>query len=153
MKEPKERKIYSEGELMGAYVLSGRVFEIFPSYPLSLRGYCLRSLECAEGACIVRRPSYMHHPPIAILLRESTPSTLYLHSLFCINPFVLALIFLQFLLRVYACTISRTPSYIRVGSTVDGEKKEELEIRREHEKKRREEGDRERDKESTKSRG
>lgn len=50
-------------------VLSGRVFGIFPSYPLSLHGYCLRSLECAEGACIVRRPSYMHHPPTTTLLR------------------------------------------------------------------------------------
>lgn len=69
-------------------------------------GYCLRSLECAEGACIVRRPSYMHHPPIAVILSESTPSTLYLHSLFCVNPFVLALIFLQFLLRMYARTTS-----------------------------------------------
>lgn len=48
--------------------MSGRVFGIFPSYPLSLHGYCLRSLECVEGACIVRRPSYMHHPPIDILL-------------------------------------------------------------------------------------
>jgi len=37
---------------------------------------------------------------------ESTPSTLYLHSLFCANPFVLALVLLQFLLRVYARTIS-----------------------------------------------
>lgn len=44
-------------------VLSGRVFGIFPPYPSSLHGHCLRSLECAEGACIVRRPSYMHHPP------------------------------------------------------------------------------------------
>lgn len=80
-------------------------------YPFT--GYCLRSLECAEGACIVRRPSYMHHPPIAVLLSESTPSTLYLHSLFCVNPFVLALIFLQFLLRVYARTTSHPFVYSR----------------------------------------
>lgn len=99
------KKIY-RGEPTSVHVLSGRVFGIFPSYSSSLHEYCLRSLECAEGACIVWHPSYMHHPPIAILLRESTPSTLYLHSLFCVNPFVLALIFLQFLLRVYARTIS-----------------------------------------------
>lgn len=97
-------------------------------------------LECAEGACIVRRTSYMHHPPIVILLRESQPpSTLYLHSLFRINPFVLALIFLQFLLRAYARTISHPFVYsctvIPVGSTVDGEKMEEMEIWREHDRK------------------
>lgn len=56
------------------------------------------------------------------------------------------------------CTLVRfrTPSYIRVvpvGSTVDEEKKEEMEIRRERGRKGvREEGDRKRDKESTKSR-
>lgn len=112
------KKIH-QGEPTGVHVLSGRVFEIFPSYPSSLHGYCLRSLECAEGACIVRHPSYMHHPPIAILLRESTPSTLYLHSLFRVNPFVLALIFLQFLLRVYARTISHPFVYSRSTGGID----------------------------------
>jgi len=93
---------------------------------------------------------------IAILLRESTPSTLYLHSLFYVNPFVLALIFLQFLLRMYARTISHpfvySHSIVPMGSTVDGKKKEEMEIRRE-EKGIRKQGDTERDKESMKSRG
>lgn len=48
-------------------------------------------LECVEGACIVRRPSYMHQCHPSPSSSESTPSTLYLHSLFCVNPFVLAL--------------------------------------------------------------
>lgn len=140
---------------MGTHVLSGRVFEIFPSYPLSLHGYCLRSLECAEGACIVRRPSYMHHPPIAILLRESTPSTLLaffvLHKPLRPGPHLPSI--------PASCVRSYdfAPLHIRVvlvGSTVDGEKKEEMEIWREHGRKGvREGGDRKRDKESTKSRG
>lgn len=127
------------------HILNGRVFGIFPSVPfIPSRGIAWRSLECAEGACIVRRPSYMHHPPIAVVLSESTPSTLYLHSLFCVNPpsswpsssFN----------SCFVCTLVRlrTPSYIRIVpvETVDGERKAEMEIRRERGRKGvREEGD------------
>lgn len=99
--------------------MSGRVFGIFPphppfpTHPLQ-RGYCLRSLECAEGACIVRRPSYMHHPPSPPPgANPPLPSTLYLHSLFFAVPLVLALVLLlQFLLRVHAHTTSHPFVYI-----------------------------------------
>lgn len=64
---------------------------------------------------------------------ESTPSTLYLHSLFCVNPFVLALVLLQFLLRVYARTISHPFVYPRTeGSVVDGERRRDGDERREY---------------------
>lgn len=152
--KPKQRR-YSEGELMGAHVLSGRVFGIFPSYPLSLHGYCLEEPRVRRG-CV--------HCTTSILYASPT----HRHPPQRVNPVHLILAF--FVLHkppssqpsssfnsCFVCTLVRfrTPSYIRavpVGSTVDGEKKEE--IRREHGRKGvRQEGDRERDKESTKSRG
>lgn len=85
---------------------------------------------------------------------ESTPSTLYLHSLFCVNPFVLALVLLQFLLRVYARTISHPfvhPRTIRQGSVVDEEREGEMEMSGENMEEKKQDGKGR--KESTKSRG
>lgn len=112
-------------------VLSGRVFGIFPSYSLSLHGYCLRSLECVEGACIVRRPSYMHHPPIAILLGVNPVHLILaffvLHE--PLRPGPRAPSVLASCIRSYDFAPLRDIRVLPEGSVVDGESKRERERR------------------------
>jgi len=104
----------------GAY----RAAEFSESSLPTLHGYCLRSLECTEGACIVGRPSYMHHPPTASS-SESTPSTLFLHSLFLAQSLVLSRPSCSFNSRFVRTLVRyRTPSYPRArgeggGSVAD----------------------------------
>lgn len=75
-KGTKGKKIYSE--LMGAYVLSGRVFGIFPSYPLSLHGILLEEPRVRRGcvhcttSILYASPTHRHPPqrvnPVHLIL-------------------------------------------------------------------------------------
>lgn len=148
--EGTERKKIWQGQTHGWHVLNGRVFGIFPAYPLSLHGYCLRSARVRRGfvhctASILYASPTHRHPPQRVNPVHLILAFFVLHKPLRPGPHLPSI--------PASCVRSYdfAPHYIRIvpmRSTVDGEKKEEMGIRREHGRKRvREEGDRERDKE------